>query len=55
MYKQYIISPKELNIDELPEKQWELNYVKTNKNIKTSDINANQVFMFQMRILLEWK
>ena len=40
--KQYIISPKQLNINELPEKQWESNYVTSNKNIKTSYIDANQ-------------
>ena len=40
--KQYIISPKEVILNELNEKQWEANNININNNNKTSSINANQ-------------
>ena len=40
--KQYIITPKEIKINELPEKQWDSNAININKNVKKSNIDSNQ-------------
>ena len=40
--KQYIIIPKEMTIYEPNEKQWESNFIRVNKNIKTNDMGLNQ-------------
>ena len=40
---QYIISPKEIIINELYEKQWEANNISMNKDKKTNTINAQQL------------
>ena len=41
--KQYIISPKEVILNELYEKQWEANNININKNNKTSTMDAKQL------------
>jgi len=40
--KQYIIVPKEINLNEPNEKQWESNFIKENKTVKKNDLDTSK-------------